>query len=479
MQAKDKIDHVVVLMLENRSFDSMLGRLYSREERPEFDGVPAGAFNIANDVRYEAWTSDPGDGTSTFFIPTPDPQESFDHMTAQIFGVGRHPPSAPDMSGFAQDYAGVPGSNPRDVMHGYTPAQLPVMSKLARFFAVSDRWFASAPNQTWPNRFFAHTATANGYVNNNPIHPPYMMETVFNRLSSIQRSWRIYYHDLPQSLTLTRVWSGLPDHLYTFEGDFMADAMAGRLPNYSFIEPRYFHDPLVSRFPNDQHPPHDVALGERLIARVYDAVRNGANWERTLFIITFDEHGGIWDHVPPPAAEPPDDKHPNGFAFDRYGVRVPAILISPWIPEGTILRPPENGYPFDHTSIIATLNKLFGPFETLTRRDAAAPDLLGCLSLDSPSNGGPRSIELPTPEPLPADVAQMKGDAATEAQNALAAMADALPAGVATVIEHARRLEAGAVHYVDSEVERAASEALDIARKGFERFLHGTAAAER
>lgn len=288
-----QIDHVVVLMLENRSFDCMLGRL--RPNSAAFDGVPDGAQNVANGVAYPAWTS--GDGTGNpFFLPTPDPNEQFVHMNAQIFGPGRPSTdsSKADMSGFAADYATVTGADPAAVMHGFSRDQLPVMSALADSFAISDRWFASAPCQTWPNRFFAHTGTARGYTNNNPIHPPYMMETVFNRLSNCDRSWRIYFHDLPQCATLTRLWSRLPEHLYSFEESFMADAMAGRLPNYSFIEPRYFADPLVNRLPNDQHPPHDVALGERLIARVYDAVRNGAGWERTLFIITFDENGGIW-----------------------------------------------------------------------------------------------------------------------------------------------------------------------------------------
>jgi phospholipase C len=305
-----------------------------------------------------------------------------------------------------------------------------------------------------------------------------MMETVFNRLSDCNRSWRIYFHDLPQCATLTRLWSSLPEHLYSFEENFMADAMAGRLPNYSFIEPRYFADPLVNRLPNDQHPPHDVALGERLIARVYDAIRNGAGWERTLFIITFDENGGIWDHVPPPKAVPPDQHgDQSGFAFDRYGVRVPAILVSPWITPGMVLRPPESGPPFDHTSIIATLNKLFGPFDPLTERDKNAPDLLGCLNLAAPTNNGPRTIPLPAPIAAAPQMGQAQAKTATGAQNALAAMADALPAGTANIPEHCKKLEAGVITYVSSEFERAASDALTIAKAGLARFLHGTGAA--
>jgi len=434
---------------------------------------------MVNGTVYPAWTSGL-DSSNPFFVPTPDPNELFQNITAQIFGPGRpsDKPWLADMSGFSADYATINGADPAAVMHGFTPEQLPVLSTLANCFAVSDRWFASAPCQTWPNRFFAHTGTARGYVNNSPIHPPYMMETVFNRLSNCDRSWRIYFHDMPQCATLSRLWSSLPEHLYSFEESFMADAMAGRLPNYSFIEPRYFADPLVNRMPNDQHPPHDVALGERLIARCYDAIRNGAGWERTLFIITFDEHGGIWDHVPPPPAVTPDEfRDATGFAFDRFGVRVPAVLISPWIAPGTVLRPPAGAYPFDHTSIIATLNKLFGPFDPLTERDKHAPDLLGCLNLAAPTNVGPRSIPLPAPVAAAPQIKGAQEKMATGAQNAMAAMADALPSGTANVPEHQQNLARGAIAYVSSEVERTAAEALSIAKSGLARFLHGTGAS--
>jgi Phosphoesterase family len=229
------------------------------------------------------------------------------------------------------------------------------------------------------------------------------MPTIFNRLTLCERSWRIYHHDMPQSATLSAIWSELPDHLYSFEDDFMSDAMAGRLPNYSFIEPRYFSDLILHRMPNDQHPPHNVPYGERLIARCYDALRNGAGWEQTLFIVTYDEHGGIYDHVPPPSAVSPDNAHPDGFKFDRYGVRVPTVLISPWIPAGSIIRPPAvSKYPFDHTSILATLRKLFDLGRPLTARDDAAPDLLSALSLKTPSNTGPANQREVAFRPRPA-----------------------------------------------------------------------------
>ena len=246
-------------------------------------------------------------------LPNPDPNERFADMTEQIFGAGLQPPSPPTMAGFVSNYMKTATNDPRGVMHGFTPEQVPVISQLARSFGVSDRWHASAPNQTWPNRFFVHTGTAAGYVNNSPVRFPYLMPTIFSRLTQCQRSWRIYFHDVPLTATLSKILSELPEHLYPFEDAFMGDAMAGRLPDYSFIEPRYFPSLAFNRMPNDQHPPHNVAYGERLIARCYDALRNGPGWEQTLFIVIYDEHGGVYDHVLPPA---------GGFARRRLAGRV-------------------------------------------------------------------------------------------------------------------------------------------------------------
>ncbi len=323
-------------------------------------------------------------------------------------------------------------------MHYFTSPQLPVMSQLALAFGVSDRWHAPAPCQTWPNRFFAHTGTANGYVNNSPTHFPYLMETVFNRLEEDAKvPWRVYFHDVPQSITLTRLWGDVGAHFRYFNDDFTRDAAAGNLPAYSFIEPRYFADPLGGKMPNDQHPPHNVAYGESLIAAVYNAVRGGPGWKKTLLIVTYDEHGGCYDHVLPPKAVPPGGQSPDGFDFGRYGVRVPALLISPWIPAGSVVRPP-GAIPFDHTSIIATLRKLF-PFAPLTPRDAAAPDLLNALSSDD-NNDGPAFIVAPEPVPAPAELAKAVTVKPNNMQRALATAAMLLPTAGANVAAHAQRL---------------------------------------
>jgi phospholipase C len=394
----EKIEHIVVLMLENRSFDCMLGNLYPGN--PRFDGLRGTESNPLHGAEpVRAWKNTARDAAS-MSIPTPDPGELWDDINMQLFGLGGKPGAAPPpMSGFAENYvrqSAAAGADCRAeaVMHSYDPSQVPVISALARNFAVVDRWFASAPCQTWPNRFFVHTGTAAGYENNSPTHFPYLMNSIFNRLNEAGRSWKIYFHDFPQTLTLTHLWPHVDRFRYYAE-DFLQDARAGRLPDYTFIEPRYFPD---DKLPNDQHPPHNVGLGEDLIAEVYQALRTAPTWSKTLFIVTYDEHGGIYDHVPPPSAVPPDDSHPQPFAFDRYGVRVPAVVISPYIRPGTIWPDaPKDGSaepvpPYDHTSILATVRKCFGLGSALTQRDAVAPDLEALLQLDTPDNPGPAQL---------------------------------------------------------------------------------------
>jgi len=392
--ALDDIDHIVVLMLENHSFDSILGKLSPAPSG--FDGLKGTERNLnaAGDI-FPVWNAGGLDNES-MSVPTPDPGESFKDINTQLFGT-----SAPalgavaDMSGFVRNYMQQTDSppaqyDPKAVMHYFIPEQVPVISTLANAFAVCDRWHASAPCQTWPNRFFAHTGTANGYVNNSPPHFPYEMPTIFGKLEAKGLNWKVYFHDIPQALTLSELWFKL-DHFHFFEA-FQQDAKDGTLPAYSFIEPRYFADTAL---PNDQHPPHNATMAEQLIAAVYDAVRAGKNWASTLLIITYDEHGGCYDHVPPPPAVPPVAVPPDltgaPFKFDRYGVRVPAVLVSPYIARGSLLRPPGN-VPFDHTSIIATLRERFDLGAPLTSRDAVAPHVGAALSLPTPSNGGPNTL---------------------------------------------------------------------------------------
>ncbi len=150
---------------------------------------------------------------------------------------------------------------------------------------------------------------------------------------------------------------------------------------------------MLNKVPDDEHPPHNVAYGEELIAAVYNAVRSGPGWKQTLLLITYDEHGGCYDHVVPPAATPPGGNTPDGFNFDTFGVRVPAVIVSPYVRRGSIIRAP-GATPFDHTSIIATLRKLFG-IASLTPRDAAAPDLSARSTHRKTTKGRRRSPRRP------------------------------------------------------------------------------------
>jgi len=434
MNGGPDIQHIVVLMLENRSFDSMLGQLYPSDAT--FEGLTGQETNDFGGRPIPVWKSTGTDPT-TMSIPDPDPGEMFTDMNVQLFGSATGA-GAPNMGGFVENYMTQPKVDkpfdPRSVLHFFTPEQVPVISALAKAFGVCDQWHASAPCQTWPNRFFAHTGTALGNVNNSQFPIPFPAPSLFDRLQSCGRTWRVYYHDVPQSLLLRDVWLHALLH-YRFFSQFLVDAHTGALPQYSFIEPRYFTDTFLREVPNDQHPPHNVLYGEQLIAAVYNAVRSSPCWKKTLLIVTCDEHGGCYDHMAPPQAVAPDASRQNGFDFTRYGVRVPAVVVSPYIPAGSKIRSAPNGlpalgppYPFDHTSIIATARKLFELGGPSSRRDAVAPDLVGALSLRQPCNDGPAVLTAAAPSVSTIDAQRRGTSKPNDMQTRLAQMAASLPA---------------------------------------------------
>jgi phospholipase C len=426
------IRHVVVLMLENRSFDCMLGRLYPND--PDYRGLTLREYNNYGGAGYGVW-NDTSMTAMTACIPDPDPGEYFTDMNLQLFGQNGRTNNAPPMSGFAQSYAtqtakGVFG--PAAVMHYFTPEQVPVISTLAKAFGVCDQWHASAPCQTWPNRFFAHTGTSLGHVDNKAFSIPFTAPSIFRRLEDESKTWRVYFHDMPQSLLLKDIWLYAVSR-YRFFSQFLADAQTGALPDYSFIEPRYFADLFGNFIPNDEHPPHNVVYGEQLIAAVYNAVRSSPCWKNTLLIITYDEHGGCFDHVPPPAAIPPDGIIANAYNFDfnTYGVRVPAVIVSPYMPPGSKVRSAPNAAgnttPFDHTSIIKTVRELFSLGAPLTARDGAAPSLMGALSLPQATNDGPTRIDAALVQPPISQLSARSAAAPNGIQASLAAAAASLP----------------------------------------------------
>jgi phospholipase C len=428
----DKFDHLVVLMLENRSFDNMLGWLYDPQNAPPFDKVPGGqTFNGVSGKDLSNPIPDYAQGAEKVVVPygkakvmthpNPDPGEEYYHTNTQLFGKvipakNRYKPfdrkpynlpgetEHPHMDGFVRDYVNhyeaLAKRRPTyeqyaQIMQGFAPAQVPVISHLAHNYAVCDNWHCSVPSQTICNRQFTHCAQSHGYVNNAPFihwmfHP---METIFNRIQDAEDSkvtWKLY-HDLLDISSLTlltnpKLWKYRKRNVTTMAA-FFKDAEEGTLPSYSFIEPRLTLDH------NDQHPPlvdffqtSSVLAGEILIKNIYDALRNGKNWERTLFVLTYDEHGGCYDHVSPPEAVVPDPKKPKGemgFGFDRLGVRVPAILVSPYVEPGTVVHTQH-----EHTSIIKTITQKWG-LDSLTERDKAASHLGGALSLSKPRTDRP------------------------------------------------------------------------------------------
>jgi phospholipase C len=282
----------------------------------------------------------------------------------------------------------------RQIMYYFDPKKLPVLSTLALQFAVFNGWFSSIPGPTICNRAFAHYGTSFGSVGMNPFIINRPWRSIYDRLLDAGRSAKLYYFDSASStMEVVNLLSRQPQVFGSYK-QFLEDCKSGQLPDYSFIEPNYMDHPgegggeLIA---SDQHPDHDVQAGELFLAAIYNAIHdNPTLWESTALLITYDEHGGIYDHVPPPACTPdgmvaPATATETGFEFrfDRLGVRVPAVLISPWIAKGTVVpgtEDPTEGRVFEHASIPATVTKFFiGKYEARSPREKAAETFLDLL----------------------------------------------------------------------------------------------------
>jgi phospholipase C len=434
-------DHLVVVMFENRSFDNLLGYLYADGELPEgetFAGLPTEPIRM-DGPHGRTYETHPYRGTTDEIMssPRPDPGEDYPHVNTQLFGTvdparnaelqvsqmvrPYNAPAAgaePTMRGFVHDYHNafhmelgrLPTADELEPALGaFTPDMLPVLSALAKGFAVFDGWHCAVPGPTFCNRSFLHASTSHGYVTNHDnggtekwFRKSAAQPTIFNRLDEAGISWAVYYDDsqlvsmtgLIHKPVLERFW-----HTNFFPmSDFFASVADGTLPAYAFVEPRMLYDH------NDMHPPvgtidvtevdgvkvtggaiSDVRAGEALLHRLYTSVREsssatGSNAANTMLLVVFDEHGGTFDHVQPPAATPPGDGGPGemDFTFDRLGLRVPAIAISAYTAAGTIVHDPVH-----HGSLISTLTAKYG-LEPLTARDAGAPTIAGAVTLSSP-----------------------------------------------------------------------------------------------
>jgi phospholipase C len=364
-------------MMENRSFDHMLGYLKTQvpgidgvdgtQTNPDTTGAPAPVQPLA---QYQGQLQ-------------PDPGHHFEDVHLQIYG---DPPGGPPMQGFVKAYYQKQQNvqHSREIMYCFPPEKVPVIATLARKFAVFNRWFSSLPGPTIPNRAFAHFGTSFGKTDMSLFYLNEKYKTIYERMVSMGRSAKIYYYD-QQSATLGMAFMlQQQPQLFGLYDQFLADCQSGNLPDYSFIEPNYVdHSVGAGNMPaSDQHPDHNVLAGEEFIASVYMAILNNEDlWKQTLLLIVYDEHGGIYDHVEPPACNSDEFQDPaTGFKFDRLGIRVPAVAVSPWIPEGTIVN-----RTFEHASIPATVTSHFiGAFSDRSPREANADTFLDLLSLPAP-----------------------------------------------------------------------------------------------
>jgi len=383
------IEHLFVLMLENRSFD----HLFALSGIPGIVAATSGNTNTYDGTVY------PFGGGAPDQMPT-DPGHEFTDVVEQLCGAGAafqkgqpYPPVT--NSGFVSNYATSktegPPPQPGDVgkiMQGIdTPTQSPALYQLATEFVLCDGWHASLPGPTWPNRYFLHGASSAG-LDHSPTSAEmdtweaahlfaYPNGSIFDALG--KGNYRLYQDEsgalvgrVPQVASIKGISFFDIDDLSHFE----ADLAAGYTARYTFIEPSY-GDIVHGTYENgsSQHPMDSLTNGDQLAARVYNAIRNSPLWQSSLLVILYDEHGGFYDSVPPGNATPPGDNAPAslnqyGFQFDLYGVRVPAIVVSPWVAQGQV-----DHTVYDHASIPATLERLFG-LPPLTQRDRAANDLL-------------------------------------------------------------------------------------------------------
>jgi len=346
-----------------------------------------------------------------------DPNHGTNATTYKVFGakaVEKGDFTNASMIGFVE-WEGMNGradTNYCAVMSMLTPNHLPVLSALAGDFVLMDRFFAAHARPTWPNRLFMLSATSAGLTETGPwyhneVGHLFPQRTIFDQLQEEGLTWRNYYNDTPWELFLGAI-AHHPENLASME-QFFVDAREGKLPSFSWINPRSGINVTLKQGSNDQHPDHDIALGEQFYKDIYEALRASPQWNQTLFVITYDEHGGYYDHVPTPLHVPPpgdgEKSYPDpGILFDRLGVRLPTLLISPWIPKGQVISaPPPAQKPapnseYDLTSIIATTRKLLGMRSgPLTHRDAWSATFEQVLSLKEPRTDCP--YHLPSAPP--------------------------------------------------------------------------------
>jgi phospholipase C len=347
------ITTIVYVMMENRSYDHQLGAraleglggdgLQPGMSNPDLDGNPIAPYVAERDQH----------------CIQHDPPHGWDTTRAQ-FNAG-----ACDGFVTVHQIAHDDDRTLTEPMQYLTRNEVPVSWALADAYTSCDRWFASNMAPTWPNRFYWLTGTSMGTMDN-PLPDVITWPTVFHRLTEAGVSWKSYFATIP---TVSLI-DGLDHEAHVFGfADFLADAEAGTLPAVSYIDPA-FND-------SDDHPPAHPINGQQFIAAVYTALADSPQWKNCLLLVVYDEHGGFFDHVPPPTAV--DDLAAQGF--DQLGFRVPALVVGPYVKAGHV-----SSVVYDHTSALKFLENQFGlpPF---TARVTAAADLTDCIDAERLASG--------------------------------------------------------------------------------------------
>jgi phospholipase C len=372
------VDHLVVLMQENRSFDSYFGRLTPGD--PSQQGNP-------NPVDKSAPPILPFNNPK--MCETADLAHGWDAVHQQING-GK-------MDGFTATNVDPTDPTGSRAMARFGPSELPYYYGLARTFGIGDRYFSSVPGPTYPNRYYLIAGTSFGHVNNTiPSGNGWTQKTIFEELDAAHISWKIYNSLISvESLLFAYVRDHSKGHVVGI-ADYYADAAAGKLPNVSFLEPTFIGKVQEA---NDEHPPANPQLGQQFSAKVIGALMRSPNWSTSAFFQTWDEHGGSYDHVAPPKAPKPDDiapiRNPGDApaAFDQYGVRVPVLVVSPWSRPHYV-----SHVVHDHTSILRTIEIRFG-LKALSRRDAAAAPMTDFFDFSHPAYATPPKLPVATIDP--------------------------------------------------------------------------------
>jgi phospholipase C len=438
--AEDLIKHIVVLMLENRSFDHILAGCPKNKRQYNPNGI--------NEYGGRAYSQGPGAARRV----ADDPIHETADVLVQLQGNGSVPQNGAFVLNYAHNYPKL--ADPSEVMKYHDYSTLPAIHALAEAFIVCDRWHASVPGPTWVNRLFVLSGTSlgrvkmpNGIMNLN-LHW-YDQPTIFDRLNEKGIDWRVYFGDTPLSFLFVHQWSpenaARHHHMMAFYQD--AAGAPDKFPPFTFIEPAYLQPGA-----NDAHPPHDIVESDVLVANVYNAIRaNDALWNSTLLVILFDEHGGFYDHISPPVAVPPDH-HDEEYTFDRYGVRVPALLISPYVANGLF------SDLLDHTSLLRYMQDKWG-LGDLGARTANAKTFKSVLQSDKPPRSdAPARV---TSSTASAGAATPAVDALNEHQSAIVAMSHNLESMTDedpnVVAARSRHVLTGPQSQIDAAVDRVDS----------------------